>query len=159
MAAINIDPADLPEDDRSDFELIPDCDVVAHVISDEVTDKDGGARVRLVLCWEILEGPHAKRRVWDGLNIVNPNDTTERIAKKAVLSLCNIHSIPTPLRDSTLLHFKPTRIKIRTKPADGQWSAQNVIKGYSAATPSGAAAPQQQGVGAPAAGTGNRPWN
>lgn len=156
MAEIFIDPADVPADERgNDFELIPDCEPMAHIISDELVIKDGGQKQRLVLCWEILDGPHAKRRIWDGLNITNPNETTQTIAKRAIIKLCAIHDVPTPLRDSSLLHFKPTRIKVRTKPADGQYSAQNVIKGYSPAT-SSAPQPTTQAVGA--ASGGARPW-
>lgn len=153
MAEIFIDPADVPEDTRGDFELIPDCEPLAQIISDELTVKDDGKRQRLVLCWEILDGPYAGRRIWDGLNLVNPSDVSQTIAKQAVIKICTIHGIPLPLRDSTLLHFKPTRIKVRTKPAKGEYAAANEIKGYS---PASATASPTPAPAAPAAAA--KPW-
>ena len=153
MAEIFIDPADVPEDTRGDFELIPDCEPLAQIISDELTVKDDGKRQRLVLCWEILDGPYAGRRIWDGLNIVNPSDMSQTIAKQAVIKLCAIHNVATPLRDSTLLHFKPTRIKVRTRPAKGDYGPQNEIKGYSPASAPAGSAPA---ASAPAAAA--KPW-
>lgn len=156
MAEIYIDPATVPADERSDFELLPDCEPLAQVISDELVVKDEGRRQRLVLCWEILDGPHAKRRIWDSLNIVNPSADAENISKRAVIRLCEIHGIPTPLRDSSLLHFKPTRIKVRTDPAKNGYEAKNVIKGYSSASGASSAPPPAQ-TQAPSAGA-SAPW-
>jgi hypothetical protein len=156
MAEIYIDPATVPVDERSDFELIADCEPLAQIISDELVVKDNGARQRLVLCWEILDGPHAKRRIWDSLNIVNPSADAENISKRAVIRLCEIHGIPTPLRDSSLLHFKPTRIKVRTDPPKNGYDAKNVIKGYSSATGAVPAAPPAA-ASTPTAGA-SAPW-
>ena len=155
MAEIYIDPATVPADERSDFDLIPDCEPLAQIISDELTVKDDGKRQRLVLCWEILDGPYAKRRIWDGLNIVNPSADAENISKRAVIRLCEIHGIPTPLRDSSLLHFKPTRIKVRTAPAKNGYEAKNEIKGYKALNGAPPSAPPA--VSAPTAGA-SAPW-
>lgn len=159
MAEINVDPADLPEDERGSFDLIPDCEPLAHIISDEYTKKEPGVRERIVFCWEIIDGPHAKRRIWDGQNLINPSEQSQTIAKRAIVSMANAVGVPLPVKNSEDLHFKPMRIKVRTEPGSGDFGPKNVIKGYASAS--------GQAVGAagsataptpPAGGPASTPW-
>lgn len=156
MAALNAFNPDAVADDR---EIIPAGNYFAQIIeSDLATTKSGGTMLRLT--WEIIDGPLARRRVWENLNIVNSNPDAQAIAERSLKRICNAVGHQGVLNDSQQLHFKPVEIAVAIQPPKGEYGESNTVKGYKpAGQPSGAAAPQQQGVGAPAAGTGNRPWN
>lgn len=154
-------------------ELLPPGMYTAHVMeSDLVTTKAGDGQI-LKLTFEILEGPLAKRRVWENLNIVNRNAQAQDIAQRQLKRLCNAIGHSGVLTDSEQLHFKPMRIRVAVEDdKTGQYAPSNRVKGFEALRGSAPAAqvaatsadsaptqaytpPQQQA----AAGGGSRPWS
>lgn len=100
---------------------------------------------------QVIEGEHADRKVWDRLNLNNPNSTAVEIAQRTLSSICRAVGVMTP-RESSDLHDKPFMVKIAVKPADGAYSASNEPKEYAAAD-NVQAAP----AAAPAAAGGSTP--
>lgn len=146
MAELNIDIDAVPPREGGDFDPIPDCEVVAHIIETVVTEKEGGAKQRCVFTWEILDGPYAKRRIWDGQNIRHPNAQTQEIASRAVKDIATAVGHSGVVRESAVLEFKPVLIRVRTEPAQNGYAAKNAVKGYkpvngAAAAPAAATAP------------------
>lgn len=92
---------------------------------------NAGTGSYLELELEVIDGPNAKRRVWDRLNLDNPNQTAVDIAKAALSAICHAVGVLTP-RDPAELHDKPLEALIGTQPAKGEYSASNVVKGYRA---------------------------
>lgn len=99
---------------------------------------------------QIVEGEHVSRKVWDRLNLKNPNTTAVEIAQRTLSSICHAVGVMTP-RTSEDLHDIPFMAKIAVKPADGAYSASNEIKEYAAADNVVQAAPA-------AAGGSSPPW-
>lgn len=150
MAALSPFNPDTVNDDR---EIIAAGNYVAHIIESSLAEtKSGGTMLRLT--WEIIDGPLAKRRVWENLNIVNQNADAQAIAERSLKRICGAVGHQGVLTDSEHLHFKPVEITVAIQPAKGEYGESNTVKGYK---PVGAAPAQQQGVGAPAA-AGARPW-
>jgi hypothetical protein len=78
---------------------------------------------------QVIEGNAQGRVIFDRLNLNNPNGTAVDIAQRTLSAICRAVGIMTP-RDSTELHDKPMMVKIVVKPASGDYSAGNEVKGY-----------------------------
>jgi hypothetical protein len=87
---------------------------------------------------EIIDGPAKGRRVWDRLNLDNPNATAVEIAKAALSAICHSVGVLTPKAPEEL-HGKPLEINVGIQPAKGAYSESNVVKGYRKAGEAGLA--------------------
>ena len=105
----------------------------------------------LQLDLQVIDGEHQGRKVFDRLNLNNPNQTAVEIAQRALSSICRSIGVMTP-RESSELHDKPLMVKVAVKPADGTYDASNEVKEYAAAD-NVQAAP----AAAPAASGGSTP--
>jgi len=109
----------------------------------------------LQLTIEVIDGQHAGRKVFDRLNLKNPNSVAVEIAQRSLSSICRSIGVNNP-KDSMELRDKPLMVKLAVKPADGQYSASNDIKEY-AATGGATASPAPAAAAAPG-GTATPPW-
>lgn len=105
----------------------------------------------LQLTMQVIEGEHAGRKVIDRLNLNNPNATAVEIAQRTLSSICRAVGVMTP-RDSADLMDKPMMVKVKVKPASGDYSASNEVDDYAA--PDKAAAPAAAASG----GASTPPW-
>lgn len=112
------------------------------------TKAEGG--VRLSLRFTVLDGQYAGRKIFTGLNIRNANPVAQEIAYKQLSAICHAVGI-LQVQDSQQLHGKPLKVRVKVKPASGDYEASNDITAYKNINEqvSGAVA------GAPAAGA---PW-
>jgi hypothetical protein len=131
MAQLDFNPETVADDER-DFPILPDGTYNAQIIESDLAPTKNGTGQRLNLTIEIIEGPAARRRVWEGLNIVNANAQAQEISQRTLKQICNAIGHHGVLTDSEALHFKPLRIRVGHKEAQGEYKAQNVIKGYEA---------------------------
>ena len=165
MAQLNFAVADVPMNENSggkDFSPIPEGTYKAVIFESEMKQTKTGGQM-LVLTWEIKEGEHTGRRIWDRLNVVNKNPKAESIAKQDLASICMAMGL-SGCADSEELHWKDVDIKVVVRPPSNGYDASNEIKGYAApagaATPPPAAPPPQSVAEAvaTAAPAGQRPW-
>lgn len=102
------------------------------IISDsEFKPTKSGEGQYLHLVFTVIEGPHENRKIFDRLNLDNPNQTAVEIAQRALSAICHAVGVLTP-RDSAELHDKPLEIKISVRPAKGEFEPSNEVKGYRA---------------------------
>lgn len=83
---------------------------------------------------EISDGPYKGRKLWDRLNIVNPNQTAMEIAFATLKQIYNALGI-VRANTSAELHGRPLKVKVKLRPAetgkDGkQYDAKNEVNGY-----------------------------
>lgn len=107
----------------------------------------------LQLSVEVIEGDHQGRKLVERLNLNNPNQTAVEIAQRTLSAICRAIGVMTP-RDSSDLLNKPLMAKVAVKPAQGDYSASNEIKGYEAPSSAGATSAP---AAAPAASS-TPPW-
>ena len=88
-----------------------------------------GAGAYLALRFNILDGQYAKRKVFTNLNLKNANAETVEIAQKQLSAICHAVGVLRP-QDSNELHGKPLKIKVKIRPASGQYSESNDITSY-----------------------------
>jgi len=109
----------------------------------------------LQLTIEVIDGQHAGRKVFDRLNLKNPNSVAVEIAQRSLSSICRSIGVNNP-KDSMELRDKPLMVKLAVKAADGQYGASNDIKEYAAA--GGATASPAPAAAAATGGTATPPW-
>ena len=97
----------------------------------------------LQMTLEVIDGPHKGRKVFERLNLNNPNSTAVEIAQRTLSAICRATGVMTP-RDSQELHDKPMMAKIAVKAASGGYDASNEIKGYEAVSGGQAQQPAAQ---------------
>jgi len=104
----------------------------------------------LMMTLEVIEGQHQGRKVFERLNLNNPNATAVEIAQRTLSSICRAVGVMTP-RNSSDLHDKPFMVKLAVKPGDGQYGPSNDIKEY-------AEQDKAPSASAPAASSSTPPW-
>lgn len=140
-------------DDRA---LLPDGDAPMQIFESDLVKKDAAGNIitdntpptkqRLELGWEIIGGPLQGRKLWTGINLQNPNATSQEIGQRELKRICDAAGVG-PIRNSDELHFKPLIGRIATdKPSPG-YDPKNELKGYKpygAGTPGAAPRPAAQ---------------
>ena len=133
------------------LEVLPPGKYLAHLIESEMLPTKAGDGQLLKLVFEVLEGPSARRKIFDQLNLVNRNEQTVEIAQRHLSAIC--HAVgQVHVSDSEQLHFKPMLVSVKYEPAGTDkhgvfHQARNKINGYAAerATPGLASAPAPRG--------------
>jgi len=115
--------------EEQEYELIPEGDYTAQIVASEMKDTKAGTGQYLELRIQILEEPYQGRLVFDRLNLVNPNSVAVEIGQRALLQICKAVGVE-DLEDSEQLHGREMKVKIKIKPAVGDWPAGNEVKKY-----------------------------
>lgn len=110
------------------FDVIPAGEYDAAIVASEVKATSAGDGKYLKLELQILNGTFQNRKIWDQLNIWNPNAQAVQIAKGTLSAICRAVNVLTP-KDSAELHNKPLRIKVAVK-KDAEYGDKNVVKSY-----------------------------
>lgn len=97
---------------------------------------------------EIIEGDHAGRKVFERLNLNNPNATAVEIAQRTLSSICRAVGVMTP-RTSQDLHDKPMMVKVKVTPARDGYDAGNEVSEY---------APVERKAAAASGSSATPPW-
>lgn len=150
MANLNGFDASSVEPSRS-FEPLPEGKYEAVITESEMKETRAGNGRYLALTLEIVGGDHAGRRLWDRLNLENPNEKAVDIAKATLSAICRALGILKP-KDSAELHNKPLVVRVALR-RDENGETRNDIKGYESAASS---KPRELKAGTQAA---RAPWS
>lgn len=141
-------------DPSAPFEPIPAGDYLACIVASQMKPTKNGTGQYLELEIEVLEGEYKGRKVWDRLNLQNPNCQTVEIARADLSAICHAVGVMTP-KDSVELHNIPMVVMVGLEKRKDSDQLTNVIKGYV----SKAAAAKTPAAAAPTAGNnGKAPW-
>lgn len=116
---------------QDSFEPLPAGWYPVMITDSEFKPTKAGTGQYLQLEYQVIEGEYEGRRVWDRLNLNNPNTTAVEIAQRALSAICRAVGVLTP-SDSTELHDRPFEVKLSVKPAKGEYEPTNEVKGYRA---------------------------
>jgi hypothetical protein len=120
------------------YEAIPAGDYLVMITdSQERTTKSGDGKY-LELTLEVQAGEYQGRKLWDRLNLSNPNAKAVEIAQRQLAQICHAVGNLAP-KESSELHYKPLVAVVKTRNDDRGMS--NEVKGYKAANGAGQAAP------------------
>jgi hypothetical protein len=149
MAQFNFDASQVAPQQSSG--PLPAGVYLAHIVESDVQPLKSGNGEGLKLTFEVIDGQHKGRKVYENLNIRHTSEDTQRIAQSQLSALCHAVNV-IKLMDTAALHFKPVRINVTVREAVGQYKASNNIKGYEAAG-GGISAPATAPTPAPVAET------
>lgn len=146
------------------FEPIPAGWYAMRVTASEWKATKAGTGHYLQMELEIDETFHPDlkgRRVWERLNLQNPNQTAVEIAQRTLSAICRAAGVM-QLGDTEQLHGIPLAVKLSVSPASNGYEARNEVKGYDAVSvrlgqPGAASATAPSGGSATASG-GKPPW-
>ena len=150
----NVD--DLPKSDRptGEFTPLPDGWYRARITKAELKDTAKGGS-RIAPRFDIIGPTHAGRVVFGSINIRCASEEGERIGQQQLGELCRAIGVPR-LEDTDQLVGKTLDIRLKIKPAEGQYAAGNDVKNFRAVD--GASAPAPSTGGAPAKSSAAPPW-
>jgi len=117
------------------FDALPAGWYEVMIVESENKETKAGTGSYLQLTLEVVSGEHRGRKLWDRLNLDNPNSTAVEIAQKTLSAICRAVGVLRP-QDSAELHDKLMLAKVISKKYEGE--DRNEIKGYKEA---GAKAP------------------
>jgi Protein of unknown function (DUF669) len=130
MAQFNFDASQVAPQQSSG--PLPAGTYLAHIIESDVAPLKSGNGEGLKLTFEIIDGQFKGRKVWENLNIMHTNEDTQRIAQSQLSALCHAVNV-IKVMDTAALHFKPVKINVTVREAQGMYKASNNIKGYESA--------------------------
>ena len=118
-------PADVETPSR---DPIPAGEYVAVVTDSAIKPNKAGTGEYLALTFQIADGEHEGRFVWENLNLVHPSEKAVQIARAELASLCKAVDGLNP-KDSADLHNKPVLIRVAIE-KDRDGNPRNVVKGF-----------------------------
>lgn len=150
MAQINFDASRV--EPATGFDTVPAGWYNVMVDQSELKPTNDGAGTRLNFRYVILDGQYQGRKIFHGLNLQNANAQTVEIAFKQLSALA--HAVGhLQVGDSSELHNRPLKIKVKVRPADGKYDEQNDITQWKNINEQvGAAPPAAAGFQPPPAG-------
>lgn len=127
-------------DPNEGFDAVPAGEYPAIIIASELKATKAGTGNFLLLELQILRGKYQNRKLWDRLNLKNPNATAVQIGKGTLSAICRAVGVMEP-KDSAELHNKPLLVKVAVKQFDGE--DRNEVKGYKPMSESGTSEAEQ----------------
>lgn len=104
---------------------------------------------------------YAGRKVWDRLNLENPNETAVAISEKRLGSICRAVGV-SEVENAEELHDRPMMVNVRVRPETDAYRASNEVRGYSPVTRSSVISMPKKGPLYSAKNTptpGTMPWD
>ena len=92
MAKVHFDISTY-EAPKSDYDPLPKGEYLAMVTESQMKITKAGTGEYLALTMQIIEGKYADRKIWENLNLHNPNEVAENIARanlKAISEACGL---------------------------------------------------------------------
>jgi hypothetical protein len=108
------------------YELLPAGKYRAQIVESEMRVTRNGMGQFLWLMLDILEGEHKGRKIFEQLNLVNPNPTTVEIAQRTLSAICHATG-KMHVSDSEELHLIPMTIQVKVKPPKNGYGESNAI--------------------------------
>lgn len=153
MAQFNFNAASVEPMPSRSFEPLPKGDYEMMIVKSDVKPTQAGTGHYIELEMHVLAGEHSGRRIWERLNVDNPNKTAQDIASAALASLCYAVGVQ-DMTETEQLHDIPFVAHIEIDKKD---PTRNRVMGYaglSAPAPKAAAPAARPAAAAPA----KKPW-
>ena len=144
-------------DPTTPVEVLPPGSYRVQIVSSEMRVTKDGLGQYLFLELDVLEGPHAGRKLYDRLNLVNANPDAVEIAQRTLSALCRAAG-KMQVSNSEQLHLIPIRVDVKVRPPKGQYGESNTIRYLVEAPPPAAAPPVAAPLRPAGAPQSTLPW-
>ena len=112
---------------------VPEGTYLVAIRESEVKPTKAGNGQLLALIFDILEGEHQGRKIYDNININNPSPKAMEIGLGNLSAICHAVNV-LQLQDSIQLHDLPLMVDVKcegySKPGTGERVIKNTITGY-----------------------------
>jgi len=148
-----INRSELPQDESSgSYDPLPDGWYNTKITGSELKDTKSGTGQYIKLEFTVTGDKFSGRKVWGNLNIRNDSEKAEEIGRMQLNSLMSAIGLES-LSDSDELMGGDVAIKLKIRPASGDYAAANEVKAYKAIE--GGSAPKSESG---SKGTSAPPW-
>lgn len=113
----------------SGYTPLPSGEYPVHIIGSDMRATKSGTGHYIELTLEVLAGEYAGRRIWDRLNIDNPNQQAVAIARRVLAQICHAVGI-LQLKDTEQLHHRPMVAIVQVEPGRDGYGPRNIVRGY-----------------------------
>jgi len=127
MAQLNFNAASVAP--QESYDILPAGWYNARITGSEMKPTKDGTGSYLSLTMTVIDGLAANRKIFDRLNLNNKNPKAVEIAYQTLSSICHATGVIN-LQDSTQLHGIPLSVKVKVRPAEGQYGESNEVAGY-----------------------------
>jgi hypothetical protein len=114
-------------DPSTTYEILPPGQYVVQIVQSEMRPTKSGTGQQLVLELDVLEGPQAGRKLFDRLNLVNPNTQAVEIAQRTLSAICHATG-RMQVQDSEELHLVPMLADVTVQPPKNGYGESNRIR-------------------------------
>jgi hypothetical protein len=128
MAQLNFDASQVTPD-AGVAEAIPAGWYNVMIDESEMKPTKDGNGAFLAMRFTVLDGQFVNRKVFTRLNLRNANPVAQEIAYKQLSAICHAVGVM-QVADSTQLHGRPLKIKVKVRAASGDYEASNEISAY-----------------------------
>lgn len=111
------------------LEPVPAADYRVMIVESEDFETKSGTGVRTQLVFEIIEGPHKGRKLFENLNLINENKIAVRIARAELSSICVACGGLKP-QGTEELHHIPMMVRVGQKKREDTGDMQNTMKKF-----------------------------
>jgi hypothetical protein len=109
------------------FEVLPPGRYLVQIVTSEMRPTKDGAGQYLWLELDVLEGEYQGRKLFDRLNLVNPNPTAVEIAQRTLSAICHATG-KMQVQDSDELHLIPMMVDVKVQPPKNGYDASNKLR-------------------------------
>ena len=113
------------------FDVLPAGWYNARVTASEMKPTKDGTGSMLALTLSVMDGKYVNRKIFERLNLKNKSPKAVEIAYQTLSSICHATGV-IQLGNPTQLHGIPLQVKVKVRPAEGQYSESNETTGYKA---------------------------
>jgi len=101
---------------------------LAQIVESEVRQAQTGNGSFLLAVFEILEGEHRGRKVYQNVTLQNMSQQAVEIGQRLLTDIYTAAGVTTPTKDIRVILFKPlkTRVGIKRDPS-GEWPDRNIV--------------------------------
>ncbi len=145
------------------YDVLPPGKYLAQIVNSEMRPTRDGMGQYLYLEIDILEGQYAGRKLFDRLNLSNPNPSAVEIAQRTLSSICRAVG-RLQVQNSEQLHLVPFLADVKVRPPRGECGESNSIRylpraqGPTSPTPTPTQAPPPATVTNPMPAANGLPW-
>lgn len=123
---------DLPEDEKGNFDPIPEGKYTVQISSADLSPTKDGSGQYIKIKFNVVAPTHAGRVIFSNVNIRNKSSVAENIGRQQLRQIMTSLGLAT-LQDTDQLIGGHLSVKVGIRPAEGQYEAQNDVKSYSSA--------------------------
>jgi Protein of unknown function (DUF669) len=109
------------------FEVLPPGRYLVQIVASEMRPTKDGAGQYLWLEVDVHEGDYQGRKLFDRLNLVNPNPTAVEIAQRTLSAICHATG-KMQVQDSDELHLIPMMVDVKVQPPKNGYDASNKLR-------------------------------